>query len=89
MIRHPEDPMTLWLGLFYVVVGIYLLLRHNAEAEAAIKWLEQASLRVMLGGTPRPVSPSQARSIKFLTLVAGVASLILGLASITVYALKK
>jgi hypothetical protein len=72
MIHHPENPMNLWLGLFSVVVGIYLLIRYNAEAEATIKWLEQANLRVMLGGTPRPISPSGARFIKFLTAVAGL-----------------
>jgi hypothetical protein len=81
--------MTLWLGLFYTAAGIYLLVCHNSEAEGTIQWIEQASLRVLLGGTPRRLSPWEARSIRLLTIAAGIFSLILGLVSIASYAFRK
>jgi len=81
--------MMLWLGLFYVVVGIDLLIRQKAEADGTIEWVEQANWRVMFGGRPRPLPPWAARPIRIATIVAGVASLIIGLASITVFALRK
>ena len=81
---------SIWIGVFYTVAGIYLLIRHNSEAEEQSRGLEESSLRVLLGGTPRPLTRSAAaRLIRVLTITAGFCGVLFGLASIIAYVLRE
>jgi hypothetical protein len=68
-----------WTGILYTIVGAYLLIRRQSEADRAIEWATQANWRVLFGGTPQWLPPSSVRLIRGLTILAGAIGLALGL----------
>lgn len=68
-----------WLGILYMIVGAYLLIRHRTEADRTIEWASQAHF---FGGMPRPLGRFSAALIRICTLVAGAGAFVLGLLSV-------
>ena len=72
--------MRPWIGILYLIVGAYLLIRHRTEANRTIEWASQASF---FGGMPRQLGRFSTALIRAGTMVAGAGALILGLVSLT------
>ena len=68
-----------WMGILYMIVGAYLLIRHRTEADRTIKWASQASF---FGGPPRQLGQFSTAVIRAGTILAGVAAFILGVVSV-------